>query len=83
MPTKCQSGRHHWTDPRDAARCCSPEWRRELRIWGDHDDLDPEGRRYDPQGFVHGWVKMSSAPDIPPTTPRPNRRTVRRNRGGA
>lgn len=41
---KCQSGRHEWTDPIGAERCCDPDWTRELRfgyadmIEGDDDE---------------------------------------------
>jgi hypothetical protein len=28
---KCQSGKHEWTNPEDAAKCCNG-WHRELRV---------------------------------------------------
>jgi len=32
VSTPCTSGRHFWTDPTDAAKCCHPAWRRLLLI---------------------------------------------------
>ena len=28
----CRTNRHTWLDPVSAARCCDPQWRRELRF---------------------------------------------------
>jgi hypothetical protein len=29
---RCASGKHVWTDPADAAKCCSPDWQRALDV---------------------------------------------------
>ena len=53
----CCSGKHWWIDEVGASRCCSPGWRRELRPYGFHHDLDDKGRIY--QGLtVAGWVRV-------------------------
>ena len=54
----CRSKRHAWNDPTSAKRCCDPEWMRQIRVTGDHDDLDPDGRVYTADGFVFGWFKV-------------------------
>ena len=43
---KCASGKHEWTDPDDAAKCCNG-YHRETRVGS----LD--GRLW----FAHVWVK--------------------------
>ncbi len=63
---KCQSGKHEWTNPASAERCCSPHWRRELRPHAgphaDTDGLDPEGRVYvHGEPMVRGWVRIGPA----------------------
>jgi len=45
---KCRSGKHEWTDPEDAARCCDPRWRRDLRVGVDH--VGP--------WFAHVWTRV-------------------------
>lgn len=59
---RCRSGRHEWTDHLGAWRCCSGEWRREVRIRGTEDDLDPRGRqtvRCGPYILIYGWVRVA------------------------
>lgn len=58
---RCRKGRHEWADMRDAWRCCSETWRREVRIRGTEHDLDPHGRqtvRVGPYIIIYGWVKV-------------------------
>ena len=59
---KCQSGKHDWTDPRDAARCCSGAWARRLVPWGENPSyLDPETVRFhvSPDGsYYTGWARV-------------------------
>jgi len=55
---RCRSGRHVWTDPLDAERCCSPEWRRMVVFSHQSDRLDPLGRVRDDVGLIHGWVPL-------------------------
>ena len=57
---ECKSGRHEWTAPLDAGRCCSAYWRREVRPRDEAGDLDPRGRIYGETGLVHGWVKTEA-----------------------
>lgn len=55
----CRKGIHPWDDPVGADRCCSGEWRREVRILGTEADLDPVGRhvvRAGPYTLIYGWV---------------------------
>ncbi len=55
---KCRSENHEWTDPLCAERCCSGEYRREMRHRDDAGDLLPEGRTYRRDlPFVYGWVR--------------------------
>jgi hypothetical protein len=64
-PAMCASGRHTWTDPDDAARCCNG-WRRQLVVAGPGEAL-PEGARSVSSlpgarcGFV--WVPASGQAD--------------------
>jgi hypothetical protein len=55
---RCCSGLHDWNDPVSAKRCCSKYWFRTTRWPGEEGDLDLEGRIYDPNGFIHGWIKL-------------------------
>jgi hypothetical protein len=64
MIYRCQSGRHCWTDKRNAWRCCSGKWRREVRPKGAEGDLDPFGRdcfRMDRYVLIYGWVLVGPA----------------------
>ncbi len=61
---RCRSGNHEWIDELDATRCCSPEFRREMRAVEDADDLLPEGRTYRADlPFVYGWVRVPARAD--------------------
>jgi hypothetical protein len=53
---KCVSGKHEWTDPDDAAKCCRPDWQRCVQVgmvdgipWFSHYwravDPDPKAER--------------------------------------
>ena len=58
MNHTCRTGKHGWTDPVNAERCCSGEWERVLRPVNDAEDLDKEGRVYQHSTpFVYGWIK--------------------------
>ena len=62
MSHTCHTGKHGWTDPANAERCCSGEWVRVQRPVNDCEDLDKAGRVYlHGLPFVHGWIR-------PPTT---------------
>ena len=39
--TLCATGRHWWTDPEDALRCCNPRYKRCLAV----EDRPPEEAR--------------------------------------
>jgi len=54
---RCRTGRHVWTDPQDAARCCDPAYARILRVGGG-------GGR--PLWFAHVWVRVDDLPEAPP-----------------
>lgn len=65
MKQTCRSGLHTWDTVAEANRCCSPSWRRAVRVADDPTldggtgDLDPLGRVYIPCGratLVLGWV---------------------------
>lgn len=64
---KCYSGKHEWSDPTSAQRCCNPRWSRELRYG--MSDLQPDD---DHHGIVvvHGggglikvWRRLEPNPD--------------------
>ena len=55
---KCQSGKHEWTDPVSAERCCSKDWHRTRRAVKDVDELDPQGRFHCGNGIWAGWVYL-------------------------
>jgi hypothetical protein len=60
----CRTGRHYWSEPLDATRCCSGEWRRALRMRGDEQDLDSRGRRIvcaQGRTWVAGWLPAAAA----------------------
>ena len=62
MSHTCRTGKHGWTDPINAERCCSGEWERVSRHVDDIADLDEDGRVYQYHTpFVRGWIR-------PPTT---------------
>ena len=59
MSHTCRTGKHGWTDPINAERCCSGEWIRVMRHIHNTADLDTDGRVYlygDPQ-TVYGWIR--------------------------
>ncbi len=59
---RCRSGKHEWTYAVDADRCCDPAWSRQQRRYGEHDDLDPLGRRMVAAPWViFGWVRVDGA----------------------
>lgn len=59
---RCRTGRHEWAEQRDAWRCCSERWRREVRFRGTERDLDPAGRltiRVGPYILIYGRVPVA------------------------
>jgi len=52
---RCCSGKHEWSDPVSASRCCHPDWSRELR-YGMSDRLP--GDAEDGATVVHGGGGM-------------------------
>jgi hypothetical protein len=57
---KCRSGKHEWSDPIDASRCCCCYWRRVMVPRGEEETLDRHGRHpitCDGFVFVYGWVQ--------------------------
>jgi hypothetical protein len=58
---KCVSGKHEWTERVSAERCCSGKWQRQLRLFGEHGDLNPLGRIYS-GSLVYGWVRSPEEP---------------------
>ncbi len=58
---RCRSGRHVWSDPLDAERCCSPRWRWVVRYRHSAADIDPRGRRDDGTCLVYGWMAIDDA----------------------
>jgi hypothetical protein len=64
---RCKSGKHEWIDALDASRCCSVSWRRDMRMSGQEDDLDPAGRQVVTAGgvvFVWGWVPTEDGREL-------------------
>jgi hypothetical protein len=64
---RCKSGKHEWTEALDASRCCSAYWRRDMRMRGQEDDLDPAGRQVVTAGgvvFVWGWVATEDGREL-------------------
>jgi hypothetical protein len=63
MTTPCCSGRHHWSDPSDAAKCCDPRYVRSLVT------------RVHTPGFVaaygHYWLETGRPQQGEPTCPSP------------
>ena len=58
MNHTCRTGKHGWTDPVNAERCCSGEWERVSRHVDDIADLDTEGRVYQfNTPLVRGWIR--------------------------
>lgn len=65
MSYMCKSGRHAWTQPEDADKCCNG-WRRELRVAQQtlHETLPQDARSV---SYVAGalvgrvWVKEEDA----------------------
>lgn len=58
---KCLSGKHEWSDPTSAQRCCAPAWRRVLRR---SDEVTPgeapDGAIYvDGESLVWVWCRES------------------------
>lgn len=60
---RCKSGRHEWTDERDAAKCCNG-WRRVLAIGP---QLLPEDRRAGilPGPSLYGYQWVLASEDAP------------------
>jgi hypothetical protein len=62
---RCSSGRHYWLDPISAARCCSPEWARELRFG--LSDLQPgdapDGVTVLRAGYLYVWHRKDRKDD--------------------
>ena len=59
----CSTGRHDWIDPVSAARCCHPQWRRELRIGSAAPGDDPAGAvRADGESMLFVWRYCAPSP---------------------
>ena len=61
MSHTCRTGKHGWTDPVNAERCCSGEWERVSRHIDDIADLDTEGRVYQfNTPLVRCWIRPTT-----------------------
>lgn len=52
---RCRSGRHEWTDPADATKCCDPAWER--RLW--------VGGLRDRPAYGHYWAPAGARRRVP------------------
>lgn len=61
MP-KCRSGRHYWTRPEDAEKCCNPKWRRVLLVGRDITQFKGErgAAKSDAASYAHGWEESDA-----------------------